>query len=226
VRKIIRNEGVRGVYRGLGPNLVVITPEKAIKLAVNDFVRERLAIRHHLTPSTLSAFDGMVAGATAGFCQVIATNPMEIVKIRLQVSALEYPDPTLRPNAIAVVRNLGISGLYRGTPATLLRDVPFSIIFFSTACKVETTRGERGRGRGAILGSVLGRDCGGSGGGSSRDTGRCDQDEATGARRRVCGSVAVRKAGCKGRRMGSVVERRRMESGDNIAIICHCTVNV
>ena len=32
--------------------------------------------------------------------------------------------------AVQVVRSLGLSGLYRGTSATLLRDVPYSLIFF------------------------------------------------------------------------------------------------
>src|SRR5690349_18767949 len=38
---ILRTEGVRGLYRGLGANLVGVTPEKAIKLAVNEILRER-----------------------------------------------------------------------------------------------------------------------------------------------------------------------------------------
>ena len=33
-RKVIRYEGVLGLYRGLGPQLVGVAPEKAIKLTV------------------------------------------------------------------------------------------------------------------------------------------------------------------------------------------------
>ena len=40
-RKMLKAEGLRGFYRGLAPNLVGIIPEKAIKLAVNDYARER-----------------------------------------------------------------------------------------------------------------------------------------------------------------------------------------
>lgn len=67
-RTIVRVEGVRGLYQGLIPNLIGVTPEKAIKLAVNDLAREvgapRARIRavtsndHHcecLAASTLSA---------------------------------------------------------------------------------------------------------------------------------------------------------------------------
>ncbi|KAG0264579.1 hypothetical protein BG011_006565 [Mortierella polycephala] len=130
-RQVIAKEGVRGLYRGIVPNLVGITPEKAIKLAVNDFAREYWAERTNVTEDKLAVQYGMIAGATAGLCQVIATNPMEIVKIQMQVAGAQKLEPgEQRPTAMGIVRNLGLRGLYRGTPATLLRDVPFSIMFF------------------------------------------------------------------------------------------------
>lgn len=41
-KKVIRHEGVLGLYRGLLPQLMGVAPEKAIKLTVNDFVRDKL----------------------------------------------------------------------------------------------------------------------------------------------------------------------------------------
>ncbi|KAJ4928575.1 hypothetical protein JOQ06_016366, partial [Pogonophryne albipinna] len=38
-RKVVRYEGLFGLYRGLVPQLLGVAPEKAIKLTVNDFVR-------------------------------------------------------------------------------------------------------------------------------------------------------------------------------------------
>jgi len=76
--KILRNEGILGFYRGLGANLVGVTPEKAIKLAANEFFREHL----EKDDGSITLQNEMIAGALAGFCQVIATNPMEITKIR------------------------------------------------------------------------------------------------------------------------------------------------
>lgn len=74
----------------------------------------------------------MVAGGSAGASQVVFTNPLEIVKIRLQVQgeqAKTHPDMPRR-SAIWIVKNLGIVGLYKGVSACLLRDVPFSAIYF------------------------------------------------------------------------------------------------
>ncbi|KAF8346951.1 mitochondrial carrier domain-containing protein [Amanita rubescens] len=127
-RKIFRNEGLLGFYRGLGPQLIGVAPEKAIKLTVNDLVRAKAT-----DPETGRIKLGweLVAGGMAGGCQVVFTNPLEIVKIRLQVQGeaakLEGAAPK---GAIHIIRQLGILGLYRGATACLLRDIPFSAIYF------------------------------------------------------------------------------------------------
>ncbi|XP_026882477.2 solute carrier family 25 member 55b isoform X2 [Electrophorus electricus] len=78
--KTVRSEGYFGMYRGAAVNLTLVTPEKAIKLAANDF------FRHHLSrgEQKLSVFKEMLAGSGAGMCQVIITTPMEMLKIQLQ----------------------------------------------------------------------------------------------------------------------------------------------
>ena len=38
-RKVIKNEGPKGLYRGLVPQLIGVSPEKAIKLTVYFFQR-------------------------------------------------------------------------------------------------------------------------------------------------------------------------------------------
>jgi solute carrier family 25 aspartate/glutamate transporter 12/13 len=85
-RKILRNEGFLGFYRGLGPQLIVsstpghllriefkvfqqgVAPEKAIKLTVNDIIRGRAT-----DPETgrIKFIWELVAGGTAGGCQVV-----------------------------------------------------------------------------------------------------------------------------------------------------------
>lgn len=126
--KIFRNEGFLGFYRGLGPQLIGVAPEKAIKLTVNDIVRGRA-----MDPETgrIRLIWELIAGGTAGGCQVIFTNPLEIVKIRLQVQGETAMVEGAAPKgAVHIVRQLGILGLYRGASACLLRDIPFSAIYF------------------------------------------------------------------------------------------------
>ncbi|KAK3350482.1 mitochondrial carrier domain-containing protein, partial [Neurospora tetraspora] len=60
-------------------------------------------------------------------------NPLEIVKIRLQVQGEVAKSVEGAPKRSAMsVRNLGLVGLYKGASACLLRDVPFSAIYFPT----------------------------------------------------------------------------------------------
>ncbi|KAK3519386.1 hypothetical protein QTP70_026951 [Hemibagrus guttatus] len=156
--KTVRSEGYFGMYRGAAVNLTLVTPEKAIKLAANDFFRHQFS----KADSRLSVFKEMLAGCGAGVCQVIVTTPMEMLKIQLQdagrlvaqrnvtvIPALKLGagstvincayslGPTThirRTSAIQITQELlrthGIQGLYKGLGATLMRDIPFSVVYF------------------------------------------------------------------------------------------------
>uniref|UniRef100_A0A8C4QMB4 Uncharacterized protein n=1 Tax=Eptatretus burgeri TaxID=7764 RepID=A0A8C4QMB4_EPTBU len=151
--KTLRSEGYFGMYRGAAVNLALVTPEKAIKLASNDFFRHRLS----KDGKGLSVFKEMMAGCGAGMCQVVVTTPMEMLKIQLQDagrlgesllhmsgSVVVSVSPILSRSYVAnmspsvsgwqltceLLQKRGVSGLYRGLGATLVRDVPFSIIYF------------------------------------------------------------------------------------------------
>ncbi|KAI4290097.1 MAG: hypothetical protein L6R35_000617 [Caloplaca aegaea] len=127
-KKVVKNEGFRGLYSGVLPQLVGVAPEKAIKLTVNDL------IRGHFTEKNSNKIwwpHELLAGGTAGACQVVFTNPLEIVKIRLQVQGeMAKHTDVPRRSAMWIVKNLGLVGLYKGASACLLRDVPFSAIYF------------------------------------------------------------------------------------------------
>jgi solute carrier family 25 aspartate/glutamate transporter 12/13 len=74
----------------------------------------------------------LVAGGTAGGCQVVFTNPLEIVKIRLQMQgeAAKAAPNEIQKGAVHIIRQLGVVGLYKGATACLMRDIPFSAIYF------------------------------------------------------------------------------------------------
>nr|XP_046200984.1 mitochondrial glutamate carrier 1-like isoform X1 [Oncorhynchus gorbuscha] len=144
--KTIQSEGYFGMYRGAAVNLTLVTPEKAIKLAANDFFRQHLS----KDGQKLSLLREMLAGCGAGTCQVIITTPMEMLKIQLQDAGrieaqrklmsqaavrapggpVELKSHTAMQLTRELLRSQGIAGLYKGLGATLLRDVPFSIIYF------------------------------------------------------------------------------------------------
>ncbi|XP_010764859.1 solute carrier family 25 member 55a [Notothenia coriiceps] len=158
--KTVRSEGFFGMYRGAAVNLTLVTPEKAIKLAANDFFRQHLS----KNGKGLTVFKEMLAGCGAGMCQVVVTTPMEMLKIQLQDAgrlAAQQQKPVMMSTTKLVATNTvlcrsfnsctvssapravsatqiakelfhthGIQGLYKGLGATLIRDVPFSIVYF------------------------------------------------------------------------------------------------
>lgn len=136
-RKVIKGEGALGLYRGLLPQLVGVAPEKAIKLTMNDLVR---GILRDKTSGQISLMGEIISGGTAGASQVIFTNPLEIVKIRLQIQgeAVKLNPNHVRVSAGCVVRELGFKGLYKGATACLLRDIPFSSIYFTAYSHLKT----------------------------------------------------------------------------------------
>ncbi|KAK2913385.1 hypothetical protein Q8A67_001784 [Cirrhinus molitorella] len=99
--KTIRSEGFCGMYRGAAVNLTLVTPEKAIKLAANDFFRHQLSKDGHHSRG---------GGA--------------------RVNVVKLKSPTALQLSRDLLKDKGIAGLYKGLGATLLRDVPFSIIYF------------------------------------------------------------------------------------------------
>jgi solute carrier family 25 aspartate/glutamate transporter 12/13 len=82
--KVFRNEGIRGLYSGVLPQMVGVAPEKAIKLTVNDLVRGKL------TDESGKIWWGseLAAGGAAGGCQVVS----------LSFISLIYSTPAVRSN--------------------------------------------------------------------------------------------------------------------------------
>ena len=74
-RKVIRNEGPRGLYSGVLPQLVGVAPEKAIKLTVNDLVRG-----YYSNPESgaISWPHEVLAGGLAGGCQVVSSPDLSL----------------------------------------------------------------------------------------------------------------------------------------------------
>lgn len=123
-RQLLLEEGLGSLYNGLVPQLLGIAPEKALKLTVNEVMLG--VLEQHLPGARVWALE-FIAGGGGGFSQVLVTNPMEVVKLRLQIQS-----KVVSPKGLwEMVQELGLRGLYNGSGITLARDVPSSAIFFA-----------------------------------------------------------------------------------------------
>jgi len=81
---IWRHEGAKGLYRGLGPNLVGVAPSRAIYFwsysTTKKNLNNRLPQVNRDTP-----FVHVMSAASAGFVSSCATNPIWLIKTRLQL---------------------------------------------------------------------------------------------------------------------------------------------
>jgi solute carrier family 25 aspartate/glutamate transporter 12/13 len=118
--QICRTEGSPfALYRGVAVNIIGVAPEKTIKLTVNDAAKVFI-LAHY---GSLPLFGEIVAGGMAGMTQVIVTNPLEVVKVKMQTS-----DRTVQQVIQQEIH--GLSDLYQGAHACILRDVVFSAVLF------------------------------------------------------------------------------------------------
>ena len=68
-RKVFKNEGLKGFYSGVIPQLIGVAPEKAIKLTVNDLVRGYFTDK---STNKIWWAHEVFAGGYAGACQVVS----------------------------------------------------------------------------------------------------------------------------------------------------------
>ncbi|XP_051177060.1 S-adenosylmethionine carrier 1, chloroplastic/mitochondrial [Lolium perenne] len=113
----------KGLYSGLGGNLVGVLPASALFVGIYEPTKRKLL---DVFPDNLSAVAHLTAGAVGGFAASLIRVPTEVVKQRMQTGQF-----STAPNAVRmIVAKEGFKGLYAGYGSFLLRDLPFDAIQF------------------------------------------------------------------------------------------------
>lgn len=141
-KSILREEGVRGLYKGLGPGLILVSHgalqfmayEEGRKFLISRRIRE--AGHPDVVPrgeELLNAQDFAILGASSKLFAVMATYPYQVVRSRLQ----QRPSEDGKSRYVntwrtfqAIWRYEGFRGLYKGIVPNLLRVVPSSSLTF------------------------------------------------------------------------------------------------
>lgn len=121
-------EGWRALFKGLGPNLVGVVPARAINFFA--YGNGKRLISQNFNNGQEAAWVHLLAAAQAGIITGTATNPIWLVKTRLQLdkSTAEKTGAGLDGRkykgaldcTLQTVRTEGVRGLYRGLSASYL----------------------------------------------------------------------------------------------------------
>jgi len=118
--KITRNEGIRSLWSGLPPTLIMSLPNTIIYFTTYEQLKCFMGYkRTHLNP-----FIPGIAGGLARILAVIVTSPLELIRTRKMSSQLSYRD--LNKILRESIKSDGFRSLWRGLIPTVWRDLPFS----------------------------------------------------------------------------------------------------
>lgn len=79
---IYKEEGIRALWKGLGPNLVGVVPARSIYFGV---YTQGKHIYSDLNSGNESSFVHLCSAATAGMCTSMFTNPIWLIKTRMLI---------------------------------------------------------------------------------------------------------------------------------------------
>lgn len=122
-----RVEGWRALFKGLGPNLIGVVPARAINFYT--YGNGKRIISEQFNGGKEAAWVHLCAAASAGIVTGTATNPIWLVKTRLQLDKSHAERTGFLSNrqyknsldcVMQTVRKEGIRGLYRGLSASYL----------------------------------------------------------------------------------------------------------
>ena len=108
--KILRDEGTKGLYRGLKPTLIGVGPNLALNFAAYETLRNHLqSLDHGMYPMAVD----LASGSAAAVVSATATFPIDLVRRRMQMR-----DAVRGDSFVGVFKRVlakeGVTGLYRG----------------------------------------------------------------------------------------------------------------
>uniref|UniRef100_A0AC35UBH3 Mitochondrial carrier protein n=1 Tax=Rhabditophanes sp. KR3021 TaxID=114890 RepID=A0AC35UBH3_9BILA len=122
-RKIVKNEGIFSLWSGLPPTIVSAIPTTVLYYSAYDQIN--LYLQKHLGDYSLIP---LFSGSFARFVVVTAVAPIEMIRTKMQSEALSYKN--VRQAMMSTIKSDGIRSLWRGWSATVVRDIPFSGIYW------------------------------------------------------------------------------------------------
>jgi len=139
--KLVKHEGAASLWRGLSPTLLMSIPSTVVYFSVYDKTKIAMAAltpeyvaKHHaewLAPhtGTLQTLSPLLSGVFARALTTTLVSPIELVRTKSQSLRTSS---TMRALLSEEMQRGGFFSLWRGVGPTLMRDVPFSAIYWTS----------------------------------------------------------------------------------------------
>ncbi|GAA6107612.1 mitochondrial uncoupling protein 2-like [Tachysurus ichikawai] len=125
-KTIARTEGIRGLWKGVIPNITRNAIVNCAELVTYDIIKE-LILKHNLMTDNLPCH--LTAAFGAGFCTTIVASPVDVVKTRFMNSTTGQYSSAINC-AFTMLTKEGPTAFYKGFMPSFLRLGSWNIVMF------------------------------------------------------------------------------------------------
>jgi len=125
--KIARSEGLGSLWSGLPPTLLMAVPSTVIYFT--SYEQISYGLKKCFGTSSYNPSIPLLSGAIARIGSAVVISPLELVRTKMQSKKLSYREVGVGIRLL--VYHNGYLSLWRGLGPTILRDVPFSSIYWA-----------------------------------------------------------------------------------------------
>jgi solute carrier family 25 phosphate transporter 23/24/25/41 len=123
----LKREGIKSLYRGLGPSLMGVIPYAGIDLAVYETLKSLYISHTESTSNQTSILPLFMCGLASSTCGQVVSYPLSLIRTRLQAQGMEG-HPILYSSSVdafkKIVSREGVFGLYKGILPNFLKVAP------------------------------------------------------------------------------------------------------
>ncbi|OMH84190.1 Mitochondrial basic amino acids transporter [Zancudomyces culisetae] len=132
LKSTVKNEGVLGLFKGVGSPLIGIGFCNAVVFSANGFFLQQF--KSFRNSNELGLADKAISGGLAGGVMAFTTCPVELVKVKLQTQYMVTNEAERYKGVfdcgVRIFKENGIKGLYRGLGVTIIREIPSYTAYF------------------------------------------------------------------------------------------------
>ncbi|KAK6204527.1 putative mitochondrial ornithine carrier protein [Scheffersomyces amazonensis] len=132
VKQTIVKDGALGLYRGVLPPLLGVTPMFAVSFWGYDVGKKLVAYSSGKSIDQFTIRDISTAGFISAIPTTLVAAPFERIKVMMQIQEGKSSNNTMGAVVKEMYRTGGIRSIFKGSVATLARDGPGSALYFAT----------------------------------------------------------------------------------------------